>query len=268
MLHYNPIFFPNPAPELFDTRKTRDDFKLTPEKMDFEMPLQTPSDFLHIHWPTQDALEHFVRHYAHSYKVLWIDGMYLKDLSPLGDLPNLEALLIDYSRADKLWDMSRNTSLKILDIRSCKKLVATPMELRTSKTLEEIYFYGADFDNKHTLESLSCFAGMESLRRIELYDIKLKEKNFDILSSLPNLEEFHFDPGMLTTEEIAWICAKYPHLYGYTLRPYGDEYLHRWGEVRVCGHRKPTLTLPQQQKQLDRYVAQFNALVEKYRKDL
>lgn len=36
-------------------------------------------------------------------------------------------------------------------------------------------------------------------------------------------------------------------------------------DVCVCGFRKPGLDLPQHQKRLDKYVAQFNALVEKYR---
>ena len=101
---------------------------------------------------------------------------------------------------------------------------------------------------------------------MDLNWIKLADKSMNVLDTLPNLEEFHFDPGMLTTEEIAQIVARYPHLHGDSLRPYDDEYIHI-GEVRVCGHRKPTLQLPQQQKRLDQYVAQFHALVEKYRQE-
>ena len=36
-------------------------------------------------------------------------------------------------------------------------------------------------------------------------------------------------------------------------------------DVRVCGYRKPGLDLPAGQKRLDKYVAAFNALVEKYK---
>lgn len=59
-----------------------------------------------------------------------------------------------------------------------------------------------------------------------------------MLNTLPNLEEFHFEPGMLTTEEIAQIVAKYPNLCGDSLRAYDDEYIDI-GEMRVCGFRKP-----------------------------
>jgi hypothetical protein len=40
------------------------------------------------------------------------------------------------------------------------------------------------------------------------------------------------------------------------------------GEVRICGSRKPTLQLPKQQKRLDEYIRQFNALVELYRNNI
>ena len=88
----------------------------------------------------------------------------------------------------------------------------------------------------------------------------------DALDTLPALERFDFDAGMLTTEEIAWIVAKYPHLSGRALCAYNtvDAVLN---DVRVCGFRKPGLDLPKDQKRLDRYVAQFNALVEKYRSE-
>ena len=38
-------------------------------------------------------------------------------------------------------------------------------------------------------------------------------------------------------------------------------------DVRVCGFRKPGLDLPQHQKPLDKYIAQFNALVEQYKNE-
>ena len=36
-------------------------------------------------------------------------------------------------------------------------------------------------------------------------------------------------------------------------------------DVRVCGYRKPGLDLPKGQKRLDKYIAEFNTLVEKYK---
>ena len=200
-------------------------------------------------------------------RVLFLDDCTrIQDFSPLGDLPELEALRIEWCRkADRLWDMSGNTSLKVLSIHDAKKIVTNPTQIQTSQTLEEIRLWGADFDNKYTLESLSCFQGMKSLKRIDLNMMKLQNRNLDILATLPMLEEFHFDAGMLTTEEIAWICAKHPNLYGDCLGVYTTNEVACLNDIRICGHRKPGLDLPKDQKRLDKYTSEFNALVKKYR---
>ena len=116
------------------------------------------------------------------------------------------------------------------------------------------------------MESLECFAGMPALKCLWLRRIRLNDKRMDALKTLPSLERFNFDAGMLTTEEIAWIVAKYPHLSGTALCAY-NKFDACLNDVRVCGFRKPGLDLPQHQKRLDKYVAEFDALVEKYRSE-
>ena len=246
---------------LYPTRPGTD---LGPKEIDFEMSFPKRKDRMKLSWLTQEGLEHFVRQYGADYEVLYIaNSPGVRDLSPLGDLPGLKAVALDYCRGlDRLWDMSRNEALRVMSISECKKLIQAPQMLQTSKTLEEIRFWGPDGGYK--MESMECFRDMRSLRRIDLNWIKLTDKGMDVLDTLPNLEEFHFDPGMLTTEEIARIVAKHPNLVGDSLRAYDDEYMHI-GEVRICGFRKPTLTLPRGQKRLEQYVREFEALVEKYR---
>ena len=249
---------------LFSTRRERPD--LGAEEIDFEMQFGKRTDYLMLSRLTQKGLEHFVRNYGGSYQVLSLDDCTrIQDFSPLGELENLEAVRIDWTRkAAALWDMSGNRSLKILSIGDSKKLAEDPRLLNTSKTLEEVRFWGPTSGGTYTMESLECFRDMQSLRRIDLNWIKLADKSMDVLSTLPNLEEFHFDPGMLSTEEIARIVAQYPDLCGDSLRAYDDTDMDN-GEVRVCGFRKPTLHLPQQQKRLEEYIKQFDALVDAYR---
>lgn len=242
---------------------------LTPDDLDFEMQFSKRRDYLKIIGLSQDGLEYFVRNYGRSYNTLFLENCtQIQDFSPLGDLNALEAIRIGWCRkADRLWDMSRNTSLKVLSIHDAKKIVAKPMLIQTAQTLEEIRLWGGGFDNKHTLESLSCFQGMKSVKRIDLNMMKLQNRNLDILATLPGLEEFHFDAGMLTTEEIAWICAKFPNLYGDCLGVYTKNEVTCLNDIRICGHRKPGLDLPEDQKRLDRYTAEFHALVERYQKE-
>lgn len=249
---------------LISTRRERPD--LGPDEIDFEMQFGKRTDDLMLCRLTQKGLEHFVRTYGASYRVLYLDDCTrIQDFSPLGELCDLEAIRIDWTRkATALWDMSGNRSLKVLSISDSKKLAEQPHLLNTSKTLEEVRFWGPASGGTYTMESLEYFRDMRSLRRIDLNWIKLADKNMTVLDTLTNLEEFHFDPGMLTTEEIARIVARYPNLYGDSLRAYDNSDLDE-GEVRICGFRKPTLHLPQQQKRLEEYINKFNALVDAYR---
>ena len=269
MLSENDLFkaakYQDTEAHLFSTR--REQPCLDAKAVDFEMQFSKRIDYLKITGLSQQGLEHFVLNYGRSYRTLYLhDCTRILDFSPLGDLEDLEAIRIEWCRkADRLWDMSGNTSLKVLSIHDAKKIVANPMQLQTSQALEEIRLWGADFDNKYTLESLSCFQGMRSLKRIDLNMMKLQNRNLDILATLPMLEEFHFDAGMLTTEEIAWICAKHPNLYGDCLGVYTTNEVTCLNDIRICGHRKPGLDLPKDQKRLDKYTSEFNALVKKYR---
>ncbi|MBQ9952658.1 MAG: hypothetical protein IJO98_11065 [Clostridia bacterium] len=252
--------------QLFFAERNGSFGKLTPEGIERGMPFIRSASVLRITRLTQAGLEYFVSNFGGSCRVLSLDlCSEIRDFSSLGDLHNLEAIRIEDCRsADQLWDFSGNVSLKVLSLHGAKKIVRDPVMLQTSKTLEEIRLWGAGFDNRHVLSSLACFRGMESLRRIDLNHIRLANFDPDVLSSLPNLEEFHFDAGMLTTEEIACICARYPHLYGESLCAYTTSDVSCLNSVRVCGYRKPGLDLPKDQARLDKYISQFNALVREY----
>lgn len=268
MLAENDIFlFHDAAQQLFVYERGGQFGKLTPELIDREMALSHTASALRIHCPTQAGLEHFSKLYGDSYRVLDLrDCRLIQDFSPLEHLKSLESIRIEACQgADALWNFSRNSYLKILSIHSARKIVFNPALLQTSDTLEEIRFWGADSGSKYVLESLSCFRGMKGLRRIDLNHIALQNHDLNVLASLPGLEQFHFDAGMLTTEEIAWICAKYPNLFGDCLRAYTANDPSCVSDVRVCGARKPGLNLPRDQERLDAYVAQFHTLVEKYR---
>ncbi len=70
----------------------------------------------------------------------------------------------------------------------------------------------------------------------------------------------------MTVEEIAYIRAKYPSLYGDCLHAYTQINPFCTG-IRICGSRKPSLHLLEDQDRLNRHEAQFRSLVEKYRND-
>ncbi len=240
---------------------------MTPDDVDFEMAGGKNTEILEICGMNQQSLEYFVQHYGKSYRYLsFFKCQLIEDFSPLEDLENLEEVSLYWNiRADKLWDFSKNLSLKTITVSDAKKITLKPDLLKTSSVMETVYFLGSIFNN-YPMESLECFAWMPALKHLWLNNIRLNNKSLDALKAMPSLERFDFDAGMLTTEEIAWIVAKYPQLSGKCLCAYNKEDA-MLNDVRVCGFRKPGLDLPQHQKRLDKYVAQFNALVEKYKNE-
>lgn len=240
---------------------------MTPDDVDYEMAQGKNPEILEICGMNQESLEYFVQHYGKNYRYLsFFKCQLIRDFSPLEDLGRLEEVSLYWNiRSDRLWDMSKNTSLNTISISDAKRMTLKPELLKTSPTLERVFLVGSIFNN-FNVESLDCFAGMPSLEQLYLGNIRLLDKRMDALNTLPKLERFDFDAGMLTTEEIAWTVAKYPHLSGKSLCAYNKEDAIL-NDVRVCGFRKPGLDLPQHQKRLDKYVAQFNALVEQYRNE-
>ena len=105
------------------------------------------------------------------------------------------------------------------------------------------------------------------LENVKLHLIKLEDRSTDILEAMPSLKRFDFPAGMFTTEEIAYMCAKYPNISGQSLRAYNTEDA-MLNDIRVCGYRKPGLDLPKGQARLDKYIKEFDALVEKYKAEL
>lgn len=264
----NEIFlFYEAEKQLFCREKDGQFAKLTADLLDAQMQYPKSRTCLRIHRPTQDGLERFVSRYGASCRILFLDDCRsIHDLSPIGELSQLHALCIDGCPAvSSLWDLSKNTSLEILSISASKKLTYNPLALRTAPVLKEIRLWGGEM-TPHPLKSLECFRDLRSLERIDLNMIRLEDSNPDVLTTLSNLSEFHFDAGMLTTEEIAFICAHYPSLYGESLHAFISA--KPFGDVRICGKGKPTLYLPEDRLRLDRYATQFNALVEKYRSQL
>lgn len=242
---------------------------MTPDDVDYEMSTGKNTEILEIFGMEQNSLEHFVLHYGNSYRYLhFFHCQLIKDFSPLEDLQKLEAVQISWNiRTKNLWNFSKNTALRELHVSDAKQITLNPALLSTSPTLEAVCFHGSIFNNT-PMESLAVFGQMPNLKKLQLSNIRLMDRNLDFLKEAKHLEEFHFDPGMFTTEEIAWMVANYPHITGRCLKACSFEnYDAPLNDVRICGFRKPSLDLPQQQNRLDKYIAEFDALVEKFRNE-
>lgn len=232
------------------------------DDVDYEMQFGKDPIELEICGMNQSGLERFVEKYGQTYRRLsFFHCPYISDFSPLEDLKKLEMVGIDWNkRAERLWDMSKNPELWSFLCLDAKKMVYSPDALKTSKKLRNVKICGPIFGT-HPIRSLECFSDIPTLEKLVLNFVKLENRSTAFLSTLPALTQFEFDPGMFTTEEIARMVAQYPNLRGEYLGAYAVTFLD---EVRVSGFRKPTLTLPKDQKRLEKYTAAFKELVEQY----
>lgn len=242
-------------------------YVMTIDDIDFEMAKGKDRKIIEISCINQECLEYFVDKYGAEYEYIYFHMPKVKSFKSLEKLMNLQGVtIIGPIKAETLWDMSQNKKLWFLHIADCKSLIYNPTFLNNRNYLEEIIIASSIWSD-HIMKNLDWLNGMNFLKKLELWGIKLKEKNIEVLSFVPKIEEFNFDSYMFTTEQIAYMCAKYPHITGSALCAYNtcDAYSK---DVRVCGYRKPELSLPKDQERLDKYVKEFNELIELYKKEI
>lgn len=241
---------------------------MSPDDVDYEMSFGKSKKILEICGMEQKSFEYFVEKYGAEYEFLsFFKCQLISDFSALEDLKHLQGVIIYWNiRGSTLWDMSKNPELEYLWLDSTKKIAYDPLALQGAKTLKEVFFRG-DMDTPYPMKSLEWMRGMDALETVTLRNIKLEDRNTDVLEIVPGLTRFDFPAGMFTTEEIAYMCAKYPHIAGSSLGAYNTEDAIL-NDVRVCGYRKPGLDLPKGQARLDKYIKEFDALVAKYRAEL
>ena len=241
---------------------------MSPDDVDYEMSKGKNRKILEICGMNQNSFEYFVEHYGEEYEFLsFFKCQLISDFSPLEKLKHLQGVSIYWNiRNSTLWDLSQNPEFEYLWLESTKKIAYNPIALQKAKSLRQVVFIG-DMDTPYPMQSLEWMRGMESLDRVYMRNIKLENKDTSVLDSVPSLRRFDFPAGMFTTEEIAYMCAKYPHMEGSSLRAYNTEDAIL-NDVRVCGYKKPGLDLPKGQARLDKYIKEFDALVEKYKAEL
>lgn len=241
---------------------------MTPDDVDFEMCMGKSRKILEICGMNQKSFEYFVEKYGEEYEFLsFFKCQLISDFSPLEKLKRLQGVSIYWNiRNSTLWDMSQNPELEFLWLDGTKKIANNPLALQKAKYLKEICFIG-DMDSHYPMQSLEWMRGMDSLEKVYMRNIKLENRDTRVLDSVPNLTRFDFPAGMFTTEEIAYMCAKYPHIEGNSMGAYNTEDAIL-NDVRICGYRKPGLDLPKGQARLDKYIREFDALVSKYKSEL
>lgn len=238
------------------------------DEVDYAMRFPKDREMITLCGLNQTGFERFCTQYGSPYRCIKLFKCQLiDDLSPLGQLPNLEYVYVFWNiRSGQLWDMRGNTSLRAVELHECRKMTQNLGLLATAPALTDVIVCGSVF-NKYPMASLDVFASVPHLQYLRLYSIRPIRKEAPFFA-LPEFERYDFDAGLYTTEEIARMVAQYPHISGTFFGPYGPAHPGSKSFVRVSGSRKPELEIPRQQAALERHTARFNDLVSQYRKEM
>lgn len=210
----------------------------------------------------QDTFEYFVKTYGNQFEAIcfWKNKL-VSDWSLLSYLENVECICYFFNqRLEHFWDMSNNKKLKYLSIDDFSRL-KDYSGIEKAPTLE-----GVNFGNKVWARTeLSHFPDMsQSTLKYVIHNAKISMYDaYNILKS-PFLEQFDFDSGTYPTEFIAWVCANYPHIQGFCLKPYID---HGDGYISVTGKRKKTFdaTTEKGMKMKINAVDKFEKMLSEYK---
>jgi hypothetical protein len=226
----------------------------------------------------QKTFELLVTRYGSQFDAIyfWKSGR-IADLTPLETLPQLRLVAFYVNqRTTRLWDLRRTARLEGLQFENFTRLHALD-DLETGRTLQELNF-GDALWNTPVFDSLSPLATLGSLRRLSFNARRISDCRIQPLASLPQLDWLAFPPNLFTTPQVAWLRARLPEsVQSNVMGP-----LFRLGPVRnviddtvteldknvlVVGKRKPALNSRRDDARIQRYVEEFETLVQRFRDD-
>lgn len=191
-------------------------------------------------------------------KMLHIYELKAEDLSIIGSLKDLEVLALEWNtKAQILWDISKNTSLKSLSIKDFSKLYDIS-NLQKSTSLELLDLSGGIWNslNLYTLQPLRY---LNNLKFLGLSNIRVKDESLEPISELIKLQELEIS-NQFPTEEYARLSVSLKNTkcncfepYIFLSNPIDDK------DVMVVGKRKPFLNSKVDVKKLQKYEQQFKA---------
>lgn len=221
----------------------------------------------------QDTFEYFIQTYGQRLRAIhFFKNKLVEDWSLLGTLPNLEYVYwFANQRIETLWDMRGNTALKGLCVSDFTRLHSIE-GIQAAPALRYFCFKDAVWDTSE-VESFSPLAHT-GVTHLMFGAKRITDGSLEFLEKMPSLELFDFPLNQFTTEQAAWAVANFPKLQGFGLCAKRDDTVYKSGPngehlelpgAYIVGKRKPALSYEKDAARIQRYMDQFEALMEKYR---
>jgi hypothetical protein len=219
----------------------------------------------------QDTFEYFIQNYGRQLKkIYFFKNKFIEDLSLLGTLNDLEYVSFYHNqRVTQIWDMSGNDALKGLSISDFTRLHSIE-NIETAPNLEYFEIGNAIWSNM-VIDSFQLLSDT-GIRYLKFSGKKIEDEDLSFITKMKHLEQFDFAVNLFPTEKVAWIMANRPDIQGYSLCPMREFYYYNEQTeqcdkpgVFIVGKRKPTLTIGEDDKKIEKYKKDFKLLVNKYK---
>lgn len=214
----------------------------------------------------QETFEYLIHRFGAQFEAIsfWKNKM-VSDLSPLSGLRNLKYVHYFFNqRAVKLWDMKANENLTGLAIYDFSRLHSIE-EVAAAPNLE--YFsIGNRVWSRMEIESLKPLVG-STVRHFEWCGEKVLDNDFMCLTK-SNIKELDLNISRFKMDELARLVAGIPDLKGRATVPHWEMGYTAGNERTVyyflCKGKK-RLTKGKDEDKLEKYLREFQGLVERYR---
>ncbi|MBP2660216.1 MAG: internalin related protein [Firmicutes bacterium] len=219
---------------------------------------------------TQDTFEYFIETYGQQFKIIYFwKCPLITDFKKLETLKNIEYLIFFWNqRVTHLWDLSKNPKLRGLSFDDFTRM-HTLEEIPLAPILKELYFGNMIWSN-YILDSLTPLSRTKKLKKLIFSAKKINDNDITPLAKIANLERLDFNSNLFSTEQIAWLTANTANITSFVLAPYKKiknplKTKEKTKDVLVIGKRKPFLNSQEDKVRLEKYVMEFNDLINKYR---
>jgi len=219
----------------------------------------------------QDTFEYFISKYANQFKRIYFwKCPKIESFESLKYLIDIESLSFYWNqKTTNLWDMSKNIKLKSVDITDFIHLTHLN-DLQNENTIEH-FSVGIGFNGKAYLDSVKPFESCKKLKTLNFSINKLLDNDIKPLIRIESLEELDFPTNLFTTEQVAWLKAhlsekvKSKTINSVKLIESPFEIDSKIIDTIIVGKGKPMLSSFVDQKRIEKYKGEFDALVTKFK---
>jgi hypothetical protein len=200
-------------------------------------------------------------------KYLNLYNLLAKELKILESLTTTEVIELEWNtKAESLWDISKNVSLKSLEIRDFSKLNNLE-DFANAKQIIELAI-GGGINKALKMKSLQPLKNLKGLKHLSLTNLKIEDDSLKPIASLKNLESLNLS-NQFETKEYAWLAAKMKHTKCKMFNAVNDCRITDanrelvW-DTMVTGRRKSFLLSTVDQDKIEKYKAEFEKLITKF----